>query len=232
MTDSSALVIGAREIPLRIVRNRRARRYILRLAADGAVRATVPRGGSIRGARAFADRHHGWIAKQLQRRADHPAGPRAWSVGTEILYRGDPATLLVDPDHRGDLVRFADEVIRVPAATTNLRAAVERHLWALARRELPARAVELAAQHELAMARVTIRNQRTKWGSCSPRRTISLNWRLIQAPPVVRDYIIVHELMHLREMNHSRKFWTLVRQACPACQQAEAWLKRHRGLLG
>ena len=65
----------------------------------------------------------------------------------------------------------------------------------------------------------------------SARKTISLNWRLIQAPPFVRDYIIVHELMHLREMNHSRRFRRHVVQACPAWRAAEAWLKQHRTLL-
>jgi predicted metal-dependent hydrolase len=78
---------------------------------------------------------------------------------------------------------------------------------------------------------VLVRNQRTRWGSCSARRTISLNWRLIQTPPFVRDYIIVHELMHLREMNHSQRFWHQVARAYPRWREAEAWLKQHRRLL-
>jgi len=76
-----------------------------------------------------------------------------------------------------------------------------------------------------------VRNQRSRWGSCSHRGSISLNWRLIQAPPFVRDYILLHELMHLREMNHSPRFWSEVESVCPYYQVAERWLKAHSRLL-
>jgi hypothetical protein len=79
--------------------------------------------------------------------------------------------------------------------------------------------------------RVTVRNQRSRWGSCSRRGTISLNWRILQAPPAVRDYLILHELMHLREMNRSARFWREVERACPDYKQAERWLKHHSALL-
>jgi predicted metal-dependent hydrolase len=87
--------------------------------------------------------------------------------------------------------------------------------------------VELAAPHALPVRRVTVRNQRSRWGSCSRRGTISLNWRLVQAPPFVRDYLIFHELAHLREMNHSTRFWQTVAGLCPDYQLAERWLKSH-----
>jgi predicted metal-dependent hydrolase len=98
---------------------------------------------------------------------------------------------------------------------------------ALAVCELTQRTLELAAQVGEQINRVSIRNQRSRWGSCSLRRTISLNWRLIQTPPFVVDYIILHELMHLRQMNHSRRFWAEVEKVCPAWREAEAWLRRH-----
>jgi predicted metal-dependent hydrolase len=71
-----------------------------------------------------------------------------------------------------------------------------------------------------------VRAQKTRWGSCSARGTISLNWRLIQAPPGVVDYLIIHELMHRREMNHSARYWKLVAQAFPDYRRAEQWLKK------
>ena len=80
--------------------------------------------------------------------------------------------------------------------------------------------------------RVSVRNQRTRWGSCSRRGLISLNWRLVQTPDTVRDYIIHHELMHLREMNHSERFWARVEAVCPGWRDAEKWLKRNGSLLG
>ena len=101
-----------------------------------------------------------------------------------------------------------------------------------ARIELPARTWELAAETGVDVKHVTVRNQRSRWGSCSAGGTISLNWRLVQTPDPVRDYIIYHELMHLREMNHSDRFWARVEEVCPWWRDAEKWLKRNGGLLG
>jgi len=89
----------------------------------------------------------------------------------------------------------------------------------------------LAALHNLPVRRVTVRNQRSRWGSCSRRGTISLNWRLVQAPDFVRDYIVLHELAHLKEMNHSRRYWGEVARLCPDFPAAECWLKQHSILL-
>ncbi len=85
--------------------------------------------------------------------------------------------------------------------------------------------------YNVAIHRVSVRNQRSRWGSCSARGTISLNWRLIQTPPFVRDYIILHELMHRREMNHSKRFWAHVELVYPEWREAERWLKENAKLL-
>jgi len=98
---------------------------------------------------------------------------------------------------------------------------------ALAAIELVQRTRELAVQTHSHISCITIRSQRTRWGSCSRRGAISLNWRLIQTPQFVIDYIILHELMHLRQMNHSEKFWAEVEKVCPAWREAEKWIRRH-----
>ena len=113
------------------------------------------------------------------------------------------------------LIRFGGEAVPVADATGDLRPAIERHLRQLAAQELPARVFELAALHQLPVRRVTVRNQRSRWGSCSRRGTISLNWRLVQTPLFVRDYLVLHELAHLKEMNHSRRFWSEVARPLP-----------------
>jgi len=86
---------------------------------------------------------------------------------------------------------------------------------------------ELAAQHGLTVAGVSIRNQRSRWGSCSRAGRICLNWRLVAMPEWVRDYVILHELMHLKRMDHSPRFWALVAKACPRYQDARRWLRQH-----
>jgi predicted metal-dependent hydrolase len=91
--------------------------------------------------------------------------------------------------------------------------------------ELPRQLLALAAAHGITVTRVSIRNQRTRWGSCSARGSITLNWRLILVPDFVRDYVMIHELMHRRELNHSKRFWKHVAAACPRHQDARRWLR-------
>jgi len=108
-----------------------------------------------------------------------------------------------------------------------LAAAERRRLRALAAGQLSARLRELASEHGLSVARISIRDQRTRWGSCGRDGHICLNWRLIQMPAWVRDYVLIHELMHLRRLDHSAKYWKLVAAACPEYHAARRWLRAH-----
>jgi hypothetical protein len=96
---------------------------------------------------------------------------------------------------------------------------------ARAARELPPRLLALAAQHGLVVARVSVRNQRSRWGSCSRGGHICLNWRLVRMPHWIQDYVMLHELMHLKRMDHSPKFWKLVATVCPRHLEARRWLR-------
>ncbi len=224
------LEVGGKHVPLLLVRNVRARRYVLRLRPDGTARVTVPRGGSVSEARRFANRNLAWLETQLQRPRRSPLEPVEWRLGSEVLFRGELARLEMTP-HSDSVICLGTEKLTAPNLAADLRPVVERHLRRLAERELPPRVVEFAAHHGLTVRRITVRDQRSRWGSCSRRGTISLNWRLIQTPPFVRDYILLHELMHLREMNHSPRFWREVATVCPDYPRAEQWLKRHSRLL-
>lgn len=213
------LDLGQRTLPVLYVRNPKARRYILRMLPDGRARVTIPRGGSLECACRFAERNKSWIERQLAK------APTAWGEGTVVMLRGEPLSLRFE----GPVLCLGGHAIGTPGA--NVRSAVECWLRLLAAPELTARTLELADRHGERILAVHVRNQRTRWGSCSAKRTISLNWRLIQTPPFVRDYIIVHELMHLREMNHSARFWQHVAEACPDYLQAECWLRKNAALL-
>jgi predicted metal-dependent hydrolase len=193
-------------IVVRIVRRPRARRYLLLL-----------------------ERSEGWLLERQRRWQAHAARrPEVWGDGARFLYRGEETALRVEAQADGRVrLGFADQSWVAPAQA-DYREAVAARLRSLADAELPPRTLELARAHGIAVARVTVRGQRTRWGSCSARGTISLNWRLVQAPVLVRDYLIVHELMHRREMNHSARYWRLVAAAFPAYREAEAWLKGTR----
>jgi predicted metal-dependent hydrolase len=224
------LEVGGKRVPLRVIRHPRARRYVLRLRPDGSARVTMPRGGSVLEARRFVDRNLAWLEEQLKRQPVHPPAAQEWRLGSEVLLRGELVRLEAMPGSDNG-VCFGSEELTVPDLATDLRPAVEGHLRRLAERELPLRVMEYAATQQHSVRRVSVRNQRSRWGSCSRRGTISLNWRLIQTPRFVRDYIILHELMHLREMNHSGRFWRLVEGVCPDYVEAERWLKQHAPLL-
>jgi predicted metal-dependent hydrolase len=221
--------VGAQALPLLMVRHPRARRYLLRLRPDGTARVTIPRRGTVSEAWEFVQRNVPWLEQQWLKLQARPPKPSTWFLGTDILFRGQWVRL-VESDQPGRL-QVGDQQVRIATLAGDLRPAVEHHLRRVATRELSARVMELAAAHGLTVRRVSIRNQRTRWGSCSRRGTISLNWRLIQTPDFVRDYICLHELAHLVEMNHSTRFWRQVERMCPDYRTAERWLKDHPDLL-
>ncbi|MEM1058906.1 MAG: SprT family zinc-dependent metalloprotease [Verrucomicrobiota bacterium] len=217
-------------VPLRFRRNRRARRYILRLDRDGAVLVTVPGGGNRRDARSFAHSRRDWILEQRQHFAQRDKARRREAVQRLVWFRGKRERVAADWEKSEPVWRIGEWLIpRTYAGITldNFRALVETDLRAVAADELRARTHALAETHGVSVRRVTVRSQRSRWGSCSATGTISLNWRLIQTPAHVRDYIILHELVHRREMNHSARFWREVARVCPQWKRAESWLKKH-----
>ena len=171
-------------LEIHFVRMRTARRYVMRVRPDGALRVTIPRGGSQAEARRFAERHREWALRQR----------------SKVLAARRPT----------DVVQA---------------------LKAQAERELPPRLLALAALHGLVVHRISIRDQRSRWGSCSPKGHIALNYRLMLMPDAVREYILVHELMHLRQPDHSRRFWRHVEAACPGFREAARWLRKHGSSL-
>lgn len=225
----------ADDLSIQFRRNPLAKRYRLFLDRSGQPRVTIPRRGTLAEARLFAGQHRSWIIGQLEKLRARQAPAQDWTEGTEVWFRGERHPLRIATINGGMVARLGSEVIplgaQVQPATPEIRRAVESHLRTLAGRELPARVQFIAGPLKCGVARVSVRNQRTRWGSCSRRGTVSLNWRLIQVPEFVRDYIIIHELMHLREMNHSVRYWKHVEAACPDYRAAEAWLKSHPGLL-
>jgi predicted metal-dependent hydrolase len=196
--------------------------------------ATVPARGSEQGARAFVEQNRDWLERARARQARKPRGAACGSSAPHVLWRGEMTEIrrarCPRPNARRSAWRRMSSACR--RFDGDLRPTLEAHFARRAKVELPARTWELSALTGVEVKLVTVRNQRSRWGSCSARGTISLNWRLVQTPDFVRDYIIYHELMHLKEMNHSNRFWTRVEEVCPHWRDAERWLKRNGSLLG
>jgi hypothetical protein len=224
--------IHSHKVPVLYRRHHRARHYLLRLRADKTVVVTVPRRGSMEFARRFAASRKGWLEKQWRILESRRVPPPVLRPGMEVLFRGRAVALQAREDADGFFIGLDNDWVRLVAPAENLLPAVEKWLRVRAQRELAGRAEALARVHAAPMRRVVVRNQRTRWGSCSRQGTISLNWRLIQVPEFVRDYIILHELMHLRQLNHSPRFWAEVEKVCPNYRAAEDWLKKNSALVG
>jgi predicted metal-dependent hydrolase len=212
------------EPELEFVRVRRARKYILRVRPDGTLRVTIPRGGSRQEAERFVAKHRSW-AEQERRRVVAQHAPVQWHAGDTILLLGAPTPLRVERRPQGSVLHVGDQRVRIADGVSDLRPAAEAALRQIAIRRLVPRLHELADEHSLQVARVTIRNQRSRWGSCSRSGAIALNFRLVQMPPHICEYVLLHELMHLRQPNHSRRYWRLVEQVYPEFRAAERWLR-------
>jgi predicted metal-dependent hydrolase len=215
-----ALTIAGHAVPVTIARHRLARRYVVRVAPDGGLRLTVPRGASLAGGIAFAQRQADWIAREIDRQRARQA---PWVTGSLAWFRGELHSIHVTHS----AVHLGTEIVPLASPCADVRAAVEGHLRRLAADELPDRCRLLARESQVDFASVSVRNQKSRWGACSPSRAITLNWRLVQMPARVSDYVILHELAHIRHPNHSRRFWREVGRVCAWWQDAERWLRRH-----
>jgi predicted metal-dependent hydrolase len=210
------------DLPYRIRRSDRARRVRVSVDARGEVEVVLPRRTPERAAAAAVVELRPWIDRRLAEagalRATIAArGDAVPYLGRELTLRGEPGRARVHL--RGDeLLVPADD--RAPAA-------IERWYRRAAAREIAPRLDAAVAALETTYSKLTIRNQRTRWGSCSATGAMSFNWRLLLAPEAVLDYVVWHEACHLRVMDHSTTFWSLVRGHCPDYEDHRRWLRRH-----
>ena len=210
--------LGGREVPVAIRRNRRARRISLRVQ-DGEVRLTLPPGASEATGLAFLRSRGAWVEDRL-REAPEPAPFRP---GEAVPFRGRLRRICVVPGLRDPLRVDEDRILLATAA------GCERLVEGWLRREARRAFEEAVARHAAALGveprGLSIRDQKTRWGSASAAGRLNFSWRAVMAPPYVLDYLAAHEVAHLREMNHSPRFWSLCRRLCPETDAAEGWLK-------
>lgn len=205
-----------------------ARRLTLRVSsASGDVVLTIPERVDLGQARRFAEAHGGWIAAKLARVPERVA----FVPGAEVPLRGVSHRVVHWSTVRG-LTRPAFDPEGSPIlAVAGEIAHVERRVLDFLKREASRDLDEAVKRHTSALGiparKITIRDTRSRWGSCSARGNLNFSWRLILAPSFVLDYLAAHEVAHLKEMNHSHRFWALTHRLCPRTEEAERWLDRH-----
>ena len=219
--DSFTLDLAGFDVPLRVVRNRRARRIVLSIDPEraGAV-VTLPRGVPAKEGIALAREQAGWIIGRLKE-----LPPRvAFADGAVVPLLGEDHVVRHRPESRRGVWREGP-VINVSGRAEHLARRLEDWLTALARREVSARAHALASELGKRPLRIALRDTRSLWGSCSPEGRLSFSWRLVMAPAAVLDYVVAHEIAHLEVKNHGRRFWALVERLSPGFASARAWLR-------
>ncbi len=218
--------------PVRLRRHRQARRYTLRIqTATREVVLTIPPRGTLKDAREFAEKHGGWIAARLGRLPE--AAP--FAHGIVMPLRGVAHRIAHRPSTRGTVWTEVDgsgeRLLCVAGQAPLVGRRIGDFLRREARRDLEAASRRFAAGLGLTIQRIVVRDQSSRWGSCSTTGVLSFSWRLILAPSDVLNYLAAHEVAHLIEMNHSAKFWHLVQRLYPGHERAKAWLDAHGGDL-
>jgi predicted metal-dependent hydrolase len=225
--EPALLAIEGRSIAVSFRRNAKARRLVLRLSRDrSGVVITVPPRVTRREALDFARKSAKWIGDRLEA---EPA-ERPLQAGEGILIRGE-RRLIVHSGSRRGTVALAEGAVVVSGEAAHLQRRLVDWLKAEAKRDLITASEFYAGAMGVAFHRLSVRDQRSRWGSCTSDGTLSFSWRLVLAPPFVLDYVAAHEVAHLKHMNHSRSFWRLVLSHCPHAGRAKSWLKAHGGEL-
>lgn len=207
-------------------RNSKARRLSLRLESDGELVVVAPNFVPKMLISHFVDQQEAWITTQRTKQAARKRSDTTLSLfGKEFkleLTFGSPA----------GKVTLTTVLCKVESPTANWRPVLERFLKLRAEQYLTERIVQLAKHMQVSFTKLVLRQQKTRWGSCSTSGTISLNWRLVHYKPEIIDYVIIHELAHTVHHNHSSAFWHLVAQFDPEHQLHRGWLRRNGLSLG
>ena len=217
-----------------VKRHRQARSYTLRIqAATREVLLTMPPRGSMREAKAFAEKHGGWIAARLERMPQTVP----FIDGAMVPLRGVEHRICHRHGARGTVwteQRTEDgceNLLCVAGDGAHVRRRIADYLKREAKRDLDDASRRYAEQLGVKIERISVRDTSSRWGSCSANGALSFSWRLILAPPAVLRYLAAHEVAHLVEMNHSRRFWRILHDLCPDMHVHKIWLDVHGGDL-
>lgn len=221
------LRVGEEEADVRIRVDARAKRISIKVdRIGGVITLTTPNRKSLPEARRFLHSRADWV----EARKAESVKPTPFADGAKVPVHGTLREIIHDPT-APDPVRLTDGAIVVGGAAEVLPALLIGFFKAEARRALKKATDRYAAAINRKISGLSIRDQKTRWGSCSTSGRLSFSWRLTMAPPSVLDYLAAHEVAHLKHMNHGPKFWKLVAELDPNWRKAEDWLKRNGGNL-
>jgi len=228
-SHEETMKIGGKSVSVKVRLNPRARRLIVKVhPSTGEIAVVAPSERSVNRALDFARAEEDWIAGRL---AKVPV-PVYFEPGNTILFKGEIYPIRLAPGERGGVWldnESTKPTLRVSGQREHAPRRIEDWLKKQARQHVSRRVQAHAAALDVTPRRITVRDASSRWGSCSTSGAMSFSWRLILAPNFVLNYVAAHEVAHLREMNHSRRFWRLVDQLVGAkeAEEAQAWLRQN-----
>jgi predicted metal-dependent hydrolase len=215
-----------------VKRSANAKYVRLEVRSETGLTVVIPKSYEIRQIAHLLEAKKDWIISKLAKygRIRPHATVRKLRIGDTIPYLGRDLKVLRRQNHENTesvMLEGNRLVVSLRAGKGRLSLVLEQWYRIQAAELMKAKADKLSARLGLIYNRLIIRGQKTRWGSCSHKGNLSFNWKLMMAPEPVIDYVIVHELVHLKEMNHTKRFWELVGKHCPKWREHKKWLKNH-----
>jgi predicted metal-dependent hydrolase len=230
-SERREVAVADRTLPLLVRENARSRRMTLRIEPGGrSLTLSIPPGLHVTEVERFLERQQGWLLTRLAR------FPRADNIldGGTLTLRGVEHRIRRSGQPRG-LTRAIQEngqaILEIGGAPEHLKRRIRDFLKREAKRDLDAAVARHTATLGCKAKSVTLKDTRSRWGSCSAEGALSFSWRIVMAPPEIIDYLAAHEVAHLKEMNHGPRFWALCEKLCPHTETSKRWLKKHGSLL-
>jgi predicted metal-dependent hydrolase len=237
MAEKCKTSINGQAITYTVKRSLRARRIRLEVRPQTGLTVIVPHFYKTEQLPGLLKSKERWISNNLAkyRHLQSPPARKNLKSGDTIPYLGRYLELVKRENHSGTGdVKLKGNTLAVSSELFKngiLELALEQWYRTEAAKVISQRIDKLSSMMGIGYKRITIRGQKTRWGSCSRKRNLNFNWKLVMAPEPVIDYVIIHELTHLKEMNHSKRFWELVAQYCPEWREHKKWLKQHEADL-
>lgn len=233
LLGSYEIILDGKTVFYTLKRSFKARLIWLYIKQGTGLTVTIPKYYNLKNVPEYLKSNSAWIIRHLNKRFDGiPAlPPTAAHPANTMSYLGKYITVMQERKNTGpSVVRLERNSLIVsfnPSGKKHLLGELEKWCREQASSLLQLRVKRFSQQMGLSYNRVFIRNQKSRWASCSYRRNLNFNWRLVMVPEPVLDYVVVHELCHLKEMNHSKSFWNLVGRYCPDWREYRKWLDNH-----
>jgi predicted metal-dependent hydrolase len=231
MLGEDSISLEGYNVPYILKRSYRAQMIWLSFKPGSGLQVTVPQRYNLKDLPAFLTQHAQWILRhQAAYQAQPVAAEKPAGLGDNILILGKSIPVIRQNGASQNLVSYDGARLLVEMKTESVRCErlVFKWMTLKALKVISAKVEYWSALIKVEYNRITVRDQRSRWGSCSQLHNLNFNWRLIMVPEEVLDYVVIHELCHLKEMNHSKAFWQIVSVYCPQWREHRRWLNQHR----